>query len=91
VEPARVDAAHAADHDRRPRRGAKDERIELLATGLVVLLRVVQACERAAVGQRQALEIEQDGGRDERPGEAAAPRLVGTSDEALPERPIEGE
>jgi hypothetical protein len=91
VESARVDAAHAAHHDRRLRRRPEDERVEPLAARLVVLLGVVQPGERAAVGQRQAVEVKQDRGRDERPGEAAAAGLVSTRDEAPLERPIEGE
>ena len=65
--------------------------IELLAARLGVLLGVVQPRERAAVGQRQPLEVEQDGGGDERPGERAAPGLVGAGDEAAAELAVEGE
>jgi hypothetical protein len=49
VKPAGVDAADAPDDDCRLRGGAEDERVELLAPRLVVLLRVVEARERAAV------------------------------------------
>ena len=45
VQPARVDAAGAAHDDGGLRRGAQDERIQLLPAGFVVLLRVVEACE----------------------------------------------
>jgi hypothetical protein len=56
-----------------------------------VLLGVVEARERAAFGQRQPLEVEQNGRRDERPGQRAAAGLVGTRDEAALERAVESE
>ena len=91
VEPARVDAARAARHDRGPRRGPQDERVELLPARLGVLLGVVQVGERAPVRQRQAVEVEQDRGRDERPGERTPAGLVGPCDEAPLEGAVEGE
>jgi hypothetical protein len=91
MKPARVDPANAAHDHGRPRRRPQHERVELLAAGLVVLLRVVQAGECTTVGQRELLEVEQDRRGHERPSETAAPRLVRTSNEALAERAIEGE
>ena len=58
---------------------------------LGVLLRVVQPRERAAIRQRQPLEIEQDGRSDQRAGERAPSGLVGPGYEAPFERAIEGE
>jgi hypothetical protein len=40
---------------------------------------------------REALVVEQDGGGDQRAGEAAAPSLVGAGDVAAAEAAIEGE
>jgi hypothetical protein len=91
VEAARVDAAHAAHDDRGLRRGTQNERVELLAAGLGVLLRVVEASERASLGQRQLLEVEENGGRDKRPREGATARFVGTGYETAPKRAVEGE
>jgi hypothetical protein len=91
VQPARVDAADAANHDRRLRRGAEDERVELLAPGLGVLLRVVQPREGAALRKRQLLEIEQDRSCDERTCERAAAGLVCARYVAPAERSIERE
>jgi hypothetical protein len=56
-----------------------------------VLLGVVEASERPAVAERQALEVEEDGGGYERPGERAAPGLVSAGDEPTAEAPIKGE
>jgi hypothetical protein len=89
VEPAGVDRAHAAGDDRHLGRRLHDARVELLARGLGVLLGVVQARERAAVGQGQALEVEEDGGGHERAREAAATGLVGAGDPAHAERAVE--
>src|SRR4029453_18772110 len=72
VEAAAVDPARAANDDRRLRGGPQHERVELLASGLGVLLGVVQTRERAAVRQGQALEVEQHGRRHERAGETSA-------------------
>jgi hypothetical protein len=47
-----------------------------------VLLRVVQARERATVSEREALNVEEDGGGDQRACEGAAARFVGAGDEA---------
>jgi hypothetical protein len=91
VETARVDTAHAAHDDRGLRRGTKHQRIELLTAGLGVLLRVVQPRERAPLGQRQLLEIEEDGRRDQRPGEGAAAGLVGAGYKTAPKRSVKGE
>ena len=55
----------------------------------VVLLGVVERAERAHLAHADALEVEQHGGRDERPGEAAAPGLVGAGDEARADRAVE--
>jgi hypothetical protein len=90
VQPTRVDPAHAADDDRRLGRRAEDERIELLAPGLGVLLRVVQPRERAPFRERQLLEIEQDRCCDERTCERAAAGFVGARYVAAGERSVEG-
>jgi hypothetical protein len=91
VQAAGIDAAHAANDDRRLRRRTQHERVELLASRLGVLLGVVEPREGAPLGQRQLFEVEKDGGRDERPCEGPPPRFVGTGYEAPPERPIERE
>jgi hypothetical protein len=56
-----------------------------------VLLGVIQARQGAPVCQREPLEVEQHGGRDERPCERATTGLVGAGDEAPLEGAIEGE
>jgi hypothetical protein len=82
VQAAAVDAAHAPRHRVDLDGGAQDEREQPL-TGLdVVLLGVVQRAERADVGDRERLEVEEDGRGDERTGEAAAAGLVGPGDPA---------
>src|SRR5437764_12167792 len=91
VEPTGVDATHAARDDAGARGCAQHERVELLATGLGLLLRVVEASERAALGQRQALEVEEHRGGDERARQRPPPRLVGTGYEAAPQRAVERE
>ncbi len=58
MKAARVDAAHATHNYRRLRGGPQDERVELLAGRFGVLLGVVQPCERAAVREREALDVE---------------------------------
>ena len=91
VQAARVDPAHAARHDHRLRRRAHDERVELLAAGLGVLLRVVEPRERAPVGERQPLQVEEDRGSEQRARQAAAAGLVGARDEAVAELAVERE
>jgi hypothetical protein len=91
MEAARVDPPDAADNDRGLRGGSQHERVELLAPGLGVLLGVVQARQRAPVRQRELLEVEEDGGCDERPRETATPGLVSTRDVAAVERAVVGE
>lgn len=91
VQAARVDAARAAHDDRRARRRAQDEWVQLLAARLGVLLRVVEAGERPARREAQAIEVEEDGGRDERARERTAACLVGAGDETALERAVEGE
>jgi hypothetical protein len=56
-----------------------------------VLLRVVEPSECAAIREGQAVEIEQDRCRHERPGQGTAPGLVGAGDEAALESAVEGE
>ena len=56
-----------------------------------VLLGVVEGGQRATLGQRQRLEVEQDRGGDQRTGQATAPRLVGTGDEAHAQLAVVGE
>ena len=91
VQPAAVDAAHAARHDHRARRRPHHQRVELLAGLGGVLLRVVQAGERPAVREREPVEVEQDRGGHERPGERAAAGLVGARHEAAADLAVEGE
>jgi hypothetical protein len=90
VEAAGVDPPGAAANHGRTAGGAKDQRVELLPSFLGVLLRIVEARERSTIREREALEIELDGGRDERACEAAAARLIGARYEAPLERAIEG-
>jgi hypothetical protein len=85
VQSVRIDAAHAARHDHGPGSRAHDEGVELLPACLGELLRVVEARQRLPVGERQALEVEQDRRREQRSGEAAATGLVRTRDEAVAE------
>jgi hypothetical protein len=56
-----------------------------------VLLGVVQLRERAAVGKREAVQVEEDRRGDERAGERAPAGFVGSGDEAPLEGAIEGE
>jgi hypothetical protein len=51
----------------------------------------VQPGERAAVGMREGLVVDQHSGRDQGAGKAAPPGLVGAGDEAAAEATIEGE
>ena len=91
MQPAVVDAAHRArDDDDAPRAG-EHARVERLARRVVVLLGVVERAERAQLARRQRVVVEQHRGGDERPGEAAAPGLVGAGDEPHAERAVEGE
>jgi hypothetical protein len=91
VQAAPVDPADAARDDDRLRRRPHDQRVELLAAGLGVLLRVVEPRERAPVRQRQPLDVEQDSGGEQRPRQATAPGFVGTRDEAVAELAVERE
>jgi hypothetical protein len=91
MQAARVDAAHAARHDHRLRGRAHDDRVELLAAGFRVLLRVVEPREGATVRQRQALQVEENGGREQRARQATAPGLVSARDEAAVELAVECE
>jgi hypothetical protein len=89
VQPARVDTAHAPDYDRRLGGGAQDERVELLAPLLGVLLRVVETRERTPLRQRQLLDVEQNRRCDKWPSERPAAGLVRSGYEAPAERPVE--
>jgi hypothetical protein len=91
VQSAGVDPAHAARDHACLRGGAHDERIELFAPRLGLLLRVVEARQRPAFAERQALEVEQDRRRGQGAGERAAAGLVGAGDEATTEIPVERE
>jgi hypothetical protein len=51
----------------------------------------VEAAEGAAVGEREALVVDQDRGGDQRSRETAAAGLVGTGDEAALQPAVEGE
>ena len=64
---------------------------ELLPPRRIDLLRVIEETERANAVVAQALVVEQHAGRDERPGEAAAPGLVRARHEADAESAVEGE
>jgi hypothetical protein len=91
VQAVLVDPAHAARGDGHARRGADHQRVEGLPLFDVVDLRVVEAGERPYLAGGQALVVEQHSGRDQRPGEASAPRLVGPRDEAAAVGAIEAE
>ena len=91
MQAVRVDAPRAPGHDCDAGGGAQHEWVQLLPAGLGVLLRVVEPGEGPARGERQPVEVEEDRGRHERPGERASAGFVGASDEAALERPIEGE
>ena len=91
VQAPRVDPADTARDDDHPCGARQHERIELLAGLCAVLLGVVERTQRAQLARRQRLVVEQHRGRDQRPGEAASPRLVGAGDEAHAERTVESE
>ena len=91
VQPALVDPAHAARRHRDLGGDPQDARVELLAPLLGVLLGVVQRGQRPQVGQPDPLVVEQHRGGHQRPGQAAAPGLVGAGHEAAPERAVVGE
>ena len=91
MQPALVDAAHAARRHGDAHRRADHERVEHLALLGVVHLRVVEARERAHLARRQPLVVEQHRGGDERPGKAATPGLVGAGHEPVPQLPVEPE
>ncbi len=91
MQAAAVDAAHAARDDVDLDRRAQHEREQRLARRGVVLLGVVQRAERADLADAERLEVEEDGGRDERPGEAAAAGLVGARHPADAEAAVEAE
>jgi hypothetical protein len=57
-------------------------RIETLAVLGSHLLGVVQASEGAAVGEAEALVVDQHRGGDQRPGQGAASSLIGAGDPA---------
>ncbi len=89
MQPEAVDLARRDDLDRDvPRRAQHREEERLSLLGLQ-LLRVVQPRERGEPATAQVLVVEQDGRRDERPGEAAATCLVRPGDETRVETPIE--
>jgi hypothetical protein len=54
-----------------------------------VLLRVVEARQRAPVRERQPVLVEQDRCGEQRPGEAATAGLVRSRDEAVAELAVE--
>jgi hypothetical protein len=89
VQPAPVDAAHAADRHGNARRGAEDGRIERLALLLGALLRIVELSEGATVPETERPVVDQDCGCDQRSGQRASAGLVGTGDEPGPELAIE--
>jgi hypothetical protein len=91
VETAGVDARSATRDDRRARGDPEDDRVELGARGRGVLLGIVEGAEGAALGRTDALEVEEDGGDDERAGQASPSRLVGPGDEANPEAAVEAQ
>ena len=73
------------------RGGAQHQRVQLLAPGLGVLLRVVQPRERTPVRERELLQVEQHRRRHERAREGAAAGLVGAGHEAAPSDAVERE
>jgi hypothetical protein len=77
VQTAAVDRGRRARHDGQPPRPRHDAGEELLATHAGQLLGIVQGLERDEVGVGPAGVVEGDGGRHERPRQAAAPGLVG--------------
>ena len=91
MQAAIVDPAHAADDDAGPRRRPQDGGEHLLAPLRGHLLGVVQPGQRAAIGVREGLVVDQDRRGDQRPRQAAAPGLVGAGDEAAAEAAVEGE
>ena len=52
-------------------------------------LRVVEPRERADLARRQPPVVEQHRGGCERPGQTAAPGLIGAGDEPVPELAVE--
>ena len=82
MQSASIDPARAADDDRGPGGSAQDERVELLAALFRVLLRVVQASQGAARGEREPIVVEEDRRGHQRPGEGSASRLVCAGHEA---------
>src|SRR6202035_3071638 len=91
VQSAGVYTSHAARDDHDAGGATKNERVELLASLRGVLLGVVQRAERPQLARGDGLVVEQHTGRHQRPGEAPAPRLVGSGDEAHAETAIERE
>ena len=80
MQAAVVDAAHAARDDDRLLGRAHDDRVQRRPHLGRVLLGVVQHRERAPLGERERLHVEQHGRGDQWAGEAAAPGLVGARD-----------
>src|SRR5918998_6738455 len=80
VQSARVDRTRATRDDADLDRCAHDDRKQLLANLVRVLLGVVEPAQRAQLARRQRLDVEQHAGRDERAREASATRLVGARD-----------
>src|SRR5579872_4168152 len=91
VQSAGVDPGGATGDHGHPRREPEDH-WEQLRTGLPrLLLRVVQAAERAHLARPDAVEVEDDRGGYKRSGQAAAPGLVGAGYESNAETAVEGE
>ena len=73
------------------RRRADHRGIERLPLLLALLLRVVQPGEREPLGAADPLQVDQDAGGEQRPGQRPAPRLVHTGHEAAAEGAVEAE
>jgi hypothetical protein len=89
VQTALVDPPDATRRDGDSRRGPDHEGVEGLALLHVVHFRVVETRQGPHLPRRQALVVEEHRRRDQRTGEAAPPRLVGSGHEAVAELAVE--
>lgn len=91
METALVDPARAARGDGDPGGGLHHERVQPLALLEVVDLRIVEAAERSNLPGREAVVVEQDRGRHERPGQTPPSRFVRARDEPAVQPAVEPE
>ena len=91
MQAARVDPAHAARHDHRARRRPQTSGYSSSRVSAVCCFESFRRAERAAIGERQPLQVEQDRRGHERPGERSAPGLVGPRHVAAAEIAVERE